>query len=88
MTSHNLHSLLLMDTPDGLRLATKDATPGWVGDGTYIYRVVDIPPSVTDAQVLREADNTAIIWADPDDTSALHFVRYSDLGVSSLVYAY
>lgn len=77
-----------MDTPDGLRLATKDATPGWVGDGTYIYRVVDIPPSVTDAQVLREADNTAIIWADPDDTSALHFVRYSDLGVSSLVYAY
>ncbi len=77
-----------MDTPDGLRLATKDATPGWVGDGTYIYRVVDIPPSVTDAQVLREADNTAIIWADPDDTSALHFVRYSDLGVCSLVYAY
>ena len=77
-----------MDTPDGLRLAAKDATPGWVGDGTYIYRVVDIPPSVTDAQVLRDADNTAIIWPDPDDTSALHFVRYSDLGVSSLVYAY
>lgn len=77
-----------MATPDGLRLVSKDATPGWVGDGTYIYRVVDIPPSVTDVQVLREADNSAIIWADPDDTSALHFVRYSDLGVSSLVYAY
>ncbi len=79
MTSHNLHSLLIKDTPEGAKLAAKAATLGWSDDDSYIFRVVDIPPTVTNSQVLRDVDNSNYLWADPDDTFVSHSIRYSDL---------
>lgn len=88
MTHHNLHSLVVVDSPKWTKVADEDARLGWLDNESYVFRVIDIPPTVTNAQVLHDVGTSAIIWCDPTDATALHFVRYNDIGPNSIAYAF